>query len=69
MRIHYAGALVVRRGKIVTSISPGYAACCSGDRAIAVRKRGNHTYVRMGVTCQRCLDMIEKTVAAHGVAA
>lgn len=59
MRIHYAGAL-----KYVTSdgytreILPGWAACCSGDKAKAIRERRMHTYMRAVVTCMACLRVL-----------
>lgn len=58
MKIHFAGGLVVRRGGYTTSISPGYAACCSGDRAVAIRRQGNHSYIRADVNCARCLKVL-----------
>lgn len=61
--IHYAGALRIVRGNTVTRISAGYAACCSGPRAEAIRARGNHTHDEDKVTCKRCL----KAIAQSGV--
>lgn len=54
--IHYAGALrwTDKRGA-TTSILGGWAACCSGRVAEAVRRDGNHTLDPKLVTCKKCL--------------
>lgn len=54
--IHYAGAIEHRNGWILA----GWAACCSGDRAVNIRARGQHTYRRSDVTCKACLAMIAR---------
>ena len=65
-RIHYAGALEwTKANGALVKILPGWAACCSGDRARAVRESGNHTYDRKRVTCKACLRCL--TMAARGV--
>lgn len=38
----------------------GWAVCCSGDKAFAVRAYGNHTYDRSEVTCKACLKVLAK---------
>ena len=60
--IHYAGRLVILnfRAERVTHIGQGWAACCSGDRAIAIRNRGDNTLDRSAVTCKSCLRQIER---------
>jgi hypothetical protein len=52
--IHYAGRIVWAGG----SVLPGWAACCYGERAIAIRAAGHHTFVRDAVTCKACLKKI-----------
>jgi hypothetical protein len=54
--VHYAGSIVWHGG----SMLPGWAACCTGDRAVMIRERGHHTWIRNDVTCKSCLKMLEK---------
>lgn len=62
--IHYAGACAWRVSKrTVRFISPGFAACCSWQRARKIAERGEHTYDRAAVTCATCLDRIARTRA------
>lgn len=58
--IHFAGRLewVDKRG-FCTTILAGWAACCSGRRAEAVRRDRNHTYDPKLVTCKECLKRLE----------
>ncbi len=58
--IHYGGDLRVVRGKRVTLILAGWAACCSGDKARRIRERNQHTINREAVTCKRCLALMKK---------
>jgi hypothetical protein len=58
MKIHYAGALEIRRGDRVTKIAEGYAACCSGRRANKIRGQGNHTWMLERVTCKPCMRLL-----------
>jgi hypothetical protein len=53
--IHYAGAVTysTTRGGGV-HLHAGWAACCTGDRAREIRRRGAHTYDRAAVTCGSC---------------
>ncbi len=56
---HYAGALRwTKPNGTVVSILPGWAGCCSGDRARKVRESGNRTYDRARVNCKACLRNI-----------
>ena len=55
-KIHYAGR--VRTPK--TLILPGWAACCSGEKAHKIRADGAHTYVIEEVNCAACLRMMAK---------
>lgn len=59
MKIHYAGEIRDHNG----SMLPGWAACCSGDRAVEIRAKGNHSYDRSEVTCKACL----KRLISHDV--
>jgi hypothetical protein len=63
---HYAGHLqwLDSRGAKVT-ISVGWAACCSADRAEKIRANGNHTYERADVTCKACLRCLERADATR----
>ena len=54
--LHYAGEIQHANGHIL----PGWAACCSGDRAYKIRDIGAHTYHRGQVTCKACIKMIDK---------
>jgi hypothetical protein len=54
-KIHYAGEIIWRGGNVL----PGWAACCSGDRAIKIAEDGNHTYRKEEVTCKSCLKKIK----------
>ena len=56
MKTHYAGEIIWENG----SVLPGWAACCSGDRAVEIRERGNHTLNKVEVTCKQCLKMIAR---------
>lgn len=58
--IHYAGALswLDKKGAH-SSVFAGWAACCSGDRATAIRREGNNTYEPAEVTCKTCLQRLE----------
>lgn len=56
MKMHYAGVIIWRGGNVL----PGWAACCTGDKAVAIRDRGNHVWNRDEVTCKGCLKMIKK---------
>jgi hypothetical protein len=63
--IHYAGALRYVRDaggprETTVQILPGFAACVSGLRAEAVRKKGNHSVAWASVTCKRCIDLGER---------
>ncbi len=57
MKTHYAGAIQDHNGSMLA----GWAACCSGDRAIAIRAKFQHTYLRELVTCKACL----RRLASH----
>lgn len=61
--IHYAGALRIARQKSLTVTKRGWAACCSGDPALAIVRNGNHTYDQAAVTCRACLKQM---AAAEG---
>lgn len=60
-KIHYAGEIWDHIGLMLE----GWAACCSGDRAVAIRENGHNTYDRTEVTCKRCLRRIASHDAAH----
>ena len=64
--IHYAGALRIEGARTVTRIGPGFAACCSGSRATAIRARGANTYDRAAVTCRACLRRMAAAEVGHG---
>lgn len=59
MKMHYRGEIKTERGGWLA----GWAPCCTGDKAFAIRKQGNHTYDRAAVTCKACL----KQLARHDV--
>lgn len=55
--IHYAGALEWRSGRKqqgVTTVSAGYAACCTGLRAKKIQMTGANTLEPAKVTCAMC---------------
>ena len=56
--IHFAGPPVTAS----RDIGPGYAACCYGDRAEEIRRKGTHSRDRRGVTCKLCLRVIAQDV-------
>lgn len=58
--VHYAGSLVYRTSTRVVTILPGWAACCSGPKAVKIRRDGNNTLDRAQVTCKTCLLRISK---------
>ncbi len=55
MKTHYAGAIQDHNGSMLA----GWAACCSGDRAISIREKRRNTYRRELVTCAKCLQRIK----------
>lgn len=56
--IHYAGAVRTARMRVL----PGWAACCSGDKADRIRAEGQHTYDPTKVTCTACKRVMAKVV-------
>lgn len=58
--IHYAGEVRYLTGRITTHVLPGWAACCSGDRARRIAEAGCNTYNRTAVTCKRCLSALAR---------
>jgi hypothetical protein len=52
--LHYAGPIRTT----TTYILAGWAACCSGDRAVRIRAEGRNTYIPERVTCKACLRMM-----------
>ena len=61
-KIHYSGAICYDTARSTAHISGGYAACCSGDRAIKIRRDGNTTRDVKKVTCWHCRVILEKRV-------
>ena len=55
-KIHYAGAVRTPTVKIL----PGWAACCSGDKADRIRSAGANTYDPEMVTCAACRRVMAK---------
>jgi len=55
-RIHYGGSVSTPRMRILA----GWAACCSGDRAVRIRAEGAHTRAVSAVTCKACLRVMAK---------
>ncbi len=67
--IHYAGSARWRSGpkqRTVTTVSGGFALCCSGQRARDIAERGDHSHDRTEVTCKLCLAFLVKA-DAYGV--
>jgi len=58
-KIHFAGAVQTRRCRIL----PGWAACCSGARALQIRADGQHTYNPDDVTCGTCKRIMAQDTA------
>lgn len=59
--IHYAGGLRWATARnTVTTVLAGWAACCSGRRAEAIRRRGMHSYLPEAVTCKSCKAAIAR---------
>jgi hypothetical protein len=61
-KIHYAGAVNTPRMKIL----PGWAACCSGDKADRIRANGNNTMNPKDVTCAACRRIMAKDSRLNG---
>jgi hypothetical protein len=55
-KIHYAGAVRTPTMKIL----PGWAACCSGDKAERIRLSGANTWEPALVTCMACKRAMAK---------
>ncbi len=59
--VHYAGELWIQRARgKVRVIFPGFAACCSGLKALRIAREKRHTYDVTRVTCARCVAAIDK---------
>ena len=59
--IHYAGPIRAQLKSSFRIVLPGWAACCSGERAERIRERRQHTRIAADVTCAACLRLM----AAH----
>ena len=59
VRTHYAGEIFTATSHTL----PGWAACCSGDRARKIRADGAHSVVAADVDCKRCLARIKSDKA------
>lgn len=49
-RIHFAGEVRTKRMHVL----PGWAACCSGEKADRIKRERQHTYKPQEVTCWSC---------------
>lgn len=59
--IHYAGALSYQKSNGYTvKVTGGWAACCYGEKAKQIKKRGLNTYKLPEVTCKTCLMIMRK---------
>ncbi len=59
--IHYAGALSWRSAaERMTSVTAGFAACCSGERAERIARDEAHTYDLTAVTCGACKRAMQR---------
>ena len=54
--LHYSGEVRTSRMHIL----PGWAACCYGDKAEAIRREGANTKFVNKVTCKACLKRMMK---------
>lgn len=59
-KIHYAGSVQYKAKKGLVTIAPGFAACCTGERARKIAVEGMHTYRASNVTCAHCKKLIER---------
>lgn len=59
MKMHYAGDIryTDQRGTLHIALA-GWPVCCSGDRAVCIRKSGFMTYNPSDVTCKRCAAIV-----------
>ncbi len=58
MKTHYSGGIVYANGNRL----PGWPCCCTGDKAVQIRKQGNQTDEPDDVTCKACNALIDKQV-------
>ncbi len=58
-KIHYVGGVEFAGGKRLH----GFPACCTGKQAERIRESGIKTLAPAAVTCQKCLDMLDKQEA------
>lgn len=56
--LHYAGPVRTKRMRIL----PGWAACCSGEKAEKIRALGHNTMLPGAVTCQACLKIMGRQI-------
>lgn len=64
MKVHYSGGLIIDGKNSWTGwrriYLQGWACCVTGDRAWAIRSRGNYTTNPTEVTCTTCLRNIKR---------
>lgn len=56
MKMHYRGEIKTENGTWLA----GWAPCCTGNRALAIREEERHTYDRSRVTCKACLKQLAR---------
>lgn len=55
-KIHYSGEVITGNMRII----PGWAACCSGEKAERIRASGNNSTDPGNVTCAACKRVMAK---------
>ena len=55
MKTHYSGGIVYKNGNRLI----GWPVCQTGERAVLIERRGNHSQNKEDVDCKSCLRLIE----------
>lgn len=65
--VHFIGGGEYENDEGYTKVLPGWAYCCSGDKAMAIKEKGNTTMDANSVTCNKCWARMLKSTVLGGV--
>ena len=63
------GASYLVRKHQQCNMGRGWAVCCSGERAYAIKRNGTGTYDEAKVTCPRCLNIMSRRIKPGAIGA
>lgn len=61
-KMHYSAGICYDLARSTMHVMGGYAACCSGDRAVKIKREGNTTRDKKKVTCKLCKAILAKQI-------